>query len=159
MSSGQCAATKQPAEHSVAVSVGMLTARAAFSHVPFWQSLAEMATLIAVRPVPGNPVIAAANQVPSQSTAGDLLPHTVPRFHTCAVLQCLAEISTHIAVRRIPANPVIDGANLLLFRSRAQCSVLTSAILQSLDDMATMIAGSSAARSRSASVAMCLTCV
>lgn len=130
MSSGQCAATRQPAEHSVSVSVGMLTARAAFSHVPFWQSLAEMATLIAARPVPGNPVVAAANRVLSLS-----LPHSIClplslclsfsetisswRFARVAVslepfLEFPAVIATLIAVLSVVGKPIVAAADQVI---------------------------------------------
>ena len=46
---------RQPASHEIRISLGALTARAAFSHVPFWQSTAGMVAGILLRPVPGNP--------------------------------------------------------------------------------------------------------
>jgi hypothetical protein len=50
--------TRQTATHEVHVNLGPLTARAAFSHVPFWQSVAAMVQRIVQRPTPGNPVAA-----------------------------------------------------------------------------------------------------
>lgn len=50
--------TRQPATHDVHVNLGPLTARAAFSHVPFWQSVAAMVGRIVQRRMPGNPAAA-----------------------------------------------------------------------------------------------------
>lgn len=47
---------RQTATHDVNVNLGTLTARAAFSHVPFWQSVAGMVGRIVQRETPGNPV-------------------------------------------------------------------------------------------------------
>jgi hypothetical protein len=95
--SGHFSVTRQPAEHIVEASVGVFTARAAFSHVPFWQSLAEMTTRIVVDPVPGNPLVTAANQVPAlgfslregnrPSGKGSFFPGA------CASLRCLESCS------------------------------------------------------------------
>ena len=49
------AVKRRPASsHTVDISCGTVTARAAFSHVPFWQSLSEMISRIVARPTPGN---------------------------------------------------------------------------------------------------------
>ena len=42
------------ARHSADISLGTITARAAFSHVPFWQSLMGIVSRIVSRPTPGN---------------------------------------------------------------------------------------------------------
>lgn len=51
---------RQAATHEVDISLGPMTARAAFSHIPFWQSVAGMTGCIVKRPTPGNPVAAPA---------------------------------------------------------------------------------------------------
>lgn len=54
----QVSQARQVATHELHVNLGPLTARAAFSHVPFWQSAAAMVSRIVQRPTPGNPVAA-----------------------------------------------------------------------------------------------------
>ncbi len=51
---------RQAATHEVDVSLGQLSARAAFSHIPFWQSVAGMVGRIVQRRTPGNPAAAPA---------------------------------------------------------------------------------------------------
>lgn len=50
--------TRQTATHDVHINLGPLTARAAFSHVPFWQSVSAMVGRIVQRRTPGNPAAA-----------------------------------------------------------------------------------------------------
>lgn len=53
--SAAAAMRRRPASsHTADISCGTVTARAAFSHVPFWQSLSGMVTRIVSRPTPGN---------------------------------------------------------------------------------------------------------
>jgi hypothetical protein len=54
----QASQARQVATHELHVNLGPLTGRAAFSHVPFWQSAAAMVSRIVQRPTPGNPVAA-----------------------------------------------------------------------------------------------------
>ena len=49
------AVKRRPASsHTADLSCGTVTARAAFSHVPFWQSLSGMIPRVVFRPTPGN---------------------------------------------------------------------------------------------------------
>ena len=42
------------ATHTLSMDVGTVTARAAFSHIPFWQSLIGTLRRVVQRPTPGN---------------------------------------------------------------------------------------------------------
>lgn len=77
----QAGQARQVATHELHVNLGALTGRAAFSHVPFWQSAAAMVARIVQRPTPGNPVAAPGNKA---YTEVQLLSYSVVSTPMCS---------------------------------------------------------------------------